>query len=48
MLMVVVSAIVVVWFAVGGFRDIRSMLGRLAVMRRDVEDDGWVRTVEGD
>ncbi|MBT8461892.1 MAG: sodium:solute symporter, partial [Gemmatimonadetes bacterium] len=46
--MVIVSAIVVVWFAIGGFRDIRAMLGRLAVMRRDDRDDGWVRDVEGD
>jgi SSS family solute:Na+ symporter len=42
-LMVVVSSIVVLWFAIGGFIDIRAMLGRLAVMRRDDTDDGWVR-----
>ena len=42
-LMVVVSSVVVLWFAIGGFRDIRAMLGRLAVMRRDDQDDGWVR-----
>jgi SSS family solute:Na+ symporter len=47
-LMVVVSGIVVLWFAIGGFRDIRAMLGRLAVMRRDDQDDGWVRRPEGD
>jgi hypothetical protein len=41
--MVVVSSIVVLWFAIGGFIDIRAMLGRLAVMRRDDSDDGWVR-----
>jgi hypothetical protein len=46
--MVVVSGVVVLWFAIGGFRDIRAMLGRLAVMRRDDRDDGWVRNVEGD
>ena len=46
--MVIVSGIVVVWFAIGGFRDIRAMLRRLAVMRRDDRDDGWVRDVEGD
>ena len=42
-LMVVVSSVVVLWFAIGGFSDIRAMLGRLAVMRRDDQDDGWVR-----
>ncbi len=47
-LMVVVSGVVVLWFAIGGFRDIRAMLGRLAVMRRDDADDGWVRNAEGD
>ena len=47
-LMVIVSSIVVVWFAIGGFRDIRAMLRRLAVMRRDDRDDGWVRNAEGD
>jgi SSS family solute:Na+ symporter len=47
-LMVVVSGIVTLWFAVGGFRDIRAMLGRLAVMRRDDQDDGWVRGPEGE
>lgn len=47
-LMVVVSGVVVLWFAIGGFRDIRQMLGRLKVMRRDDTDDGWVRTPEGD
>lgn len=47
-LMVAVSSVVVAWFAIGGFRDIRRMLKRLAVMRRDDQDDGWVRTTEGD
>jgi hypothetical protein len=46
--MVAVSSVVVAWFAIGGFRDIRRMLKRLAVMRRDDQDDGWVRTTEGD
>jgi SSS family solute:Na+ symporter len=48
LVMVVVSGVVIVWFAIGGFRDIREMLKRLAVMRRDDRDDGWVRTQEGD
>jgi solute:Na+ symporter, SSS family len=45
-LMLAVSGVVLVWFAIGGFRDIRAMLRRLAVMGRDEEDDGWVRTRE--
>jgi len=47
-LMVAVSGIVIVWFAIGGLRDIRDMLGRLDVMRRDDRDDGWVRSPEGE
>jgi hypothetical protein len=47
-LMVAVSGVVIVWFAIGGVRDIRAMLGRLAVMRRDDRDDGWVRGPAGD
>ena len=42
-LMTVVSCVVVLWFAIGGYRDIRAMLARLSVMRRDDTDDGWVR-----
>ena len=47
-LMVAVSGIVILWFAIGGFRDIRAMLGRLSIMRRDDRDDGWVRDPEGE
>ncbi len=47
-LMVAVSGIVIVWFAIGGVRDIRAMLERLAVMRRDDRDDGWVGRPAGD
>jgi len=36
------AAFVVVWFTIGGIRDIRHMLKRLAVARRDETDDGWV------
>jgi SSS family solute:Na+ symporter len=41
-----VSAVVVVWFTVGGWRDVRAMLRRLAVMERDDTDDGMVRPEE--
>jgi len=36
------AGFVVVWFTIGGIRDIRHMLNRLAVERRDESDDGWV------
>jgi SSS family solute:Na+ symporter len=39
---VAVSLFVIVWFSVGGFRDISEMLRRLRVMRRDALDDGTV------
>jgi SSS family solute:Na+ symporter len=38
-----VSVFVIVWFSIGGFNDIRAMLGRLREMPRDVTDDGFVR-----
>jgi SSS family solute:Na+ symporter len=41
-LQVVVSGAVILWFAAGGFRDLKQMLARLSVARRDASDDGWV------
>ena len=38
-----ISVAVVVWFTVGGFRDLKEMLRRLDVMDRDDSDDGVVR-----
>ncbi len=38
--LLVISAIVTVWFTIGGIRDIRSMLHRLSTMERDESDDG--------
>ncbi len=43
---VVISVLVIVWFSIGGFRDIGAMLGRLRVMRRDVLDDGSAENVD--
>ncbi|MFH1501494.1 MAG: sodium:solute symporter [Candidatus Eisenbacteria bacterium] len=40
------SIFVVVWFAIGGFRDIGSMLRRLRTMRRDEADDGTVASLD--
>ena len=39
---VVFSVFVIIWFAVGGIRDIAQMLRRLRVMKRDDSDDGTV------
>ncbi len=41
---IALAGIVIVWFTIGGVRDIRSMLRRLAEMGRDDADDGLVRT----
>jgi len=38
----VVSVVIVGWFAIGGVRDIKMMFRRLGSMDRDVEDDGTV------
>ncbi|MFH1864466.1 MAG: hypothetical protein ABIK85_01160, partial [Candidatus Eisenbacteria bacterium] len=43
---VVISLLVIVWFSIGGFRDIGSMLGRLRVMKRDALDDGSAESVD--
>jgi SSS family solute:Na+ symporter len=39
---VVFSILVIVWFTIGGLRDIRDMFRRLSVMKRDAADDGMV------
>ncbi len=43
---VAVSIFVIVWFSIGGFRDMAAMLGRLRVMRRDADDDGVAEHVD--
>ncbi len=42
----ILAAFVVLWFTVGGLRDLKSMLGRLSSMERDDADDGVVRHVD--
>jgi len=37
-----VSAFIILWFAVGGLRDLKDMLHRLNTMVRDHRDDGFV------
>ncbi len=39
---VVASVFIIVWFTIGGVRDIRKMFGRLNTMARDDSDDGSV------
>lgn len=39
---VVVSIIITIWFAIGGFSDIKKMLKDLATMKRDHRDAGFV------
>lgn len=41
-----IAVIVVVWFAIGGFRDLRRMLYDLKNMKRNDADDGFVRNAE--
>jgi SSS family solute:Na+ symporter len=41
---IVAAAMVVIWFAIGGVRDIRRMFARLKTMDRDESDDGTVRS----
>lgn len=43
---VVLSLVVLIWFAIGGFSDLRSMLVQLRTMKRDVKDDGYVEAGE--
>jgi SSS family solute:Na+ symporter len=37
-----VSALVMIWFTIGGVKDMRKMFRQLAVMGRDDGDDGFV------
>ena len=37
-----IAIIVVIWFTIGGFLDIKSMFHRLRTMERDDKDDGFV------
>ena len=42
----VVSAIVVIWFTIGGVIDMKAMFKRLAVMTRDDTDSGYIARPE--
>ena len=41
---IVVSLIIIVWFTVGGLRDLKVMIAKLKTDHRDHQDDGWVST----
>jgi SSS family solute:Na+ symporter len=38
----IVSSIVIVWFTIGGIRDVRALLRTLRTRVRDDSDDGWI------
>ena len=40
---VVLATITILWFTFGGFRDLKVMFSRLSRMKRDDNDDGFVR-----
>jgi SSS family solute:Na+ symporter len=42
-----VSAVVVVWFTIGGVLDLKAMFQKLSVMKRDDTDDGFVKREVG-
>ncbi|HPZ99994.1 MAG TPA: hypothetical protein PLT93_17830 [Phycisphaerae bacterium] len=42
-LAMIMGSIILVWFAVGGIRDMIDMFARLRTMTRDETDDGMVR-----
>ena len=43
---IIVCAVIIVWFTLGGFSDLRQMIMSLKSERRDHGDDGWVDNME--
>jgi SSS family solute:Na+ symporter len=43
---VVVSVVVIVWFSIGGIRDLKTMFRRLRAMDRDDSDSGFIARAE--
>ena len=39
---IVISLVIIVWFTVGGFHDLKVMMDKLKTEKRDHHDDGWV------
>ncbi len=48
MISLVASAIIIIWFTIGGIRDFKDMLRRLKTLVRDHKDDGTVRYEAGE
>ena len=44
----VASGIVMIWFTIGGIFDMKAMFKKLAVMKRDDKDDGFVMNNESE
>ena len=36
------SLVIIFWFTIGGFKDLKTMVSRLKIEQRDHQDDGWV------
>ena len=39
---IIVSGMTIIWFAIGGFNDLKIMMSKLRSEERDHADDGWV------
>ncbi len=39
---ITVSIFIIIWFTIGGFKDLKDMISRLKTEYRDHQDDGWV------
>ena len=44
----ILAGVVIVWFTIGGWRDLRRMTAALQTLERDAKDDGWVEPRYGD
>ncbi len=40
----VIAVVVVVWFSIGGLKDLRIMFSKLATMERDHQDSGYIKS----
>ena len=40
---IIVSGMTIIWFAIGGFNDLKIMMSKLRSEERDHADDGWVQ-----
>lgn len=42
LIQVALAIVSIVWFSIGGFRDLHKMIGQLRIMKRDDSDDGFI------